>query len=145
MTDKAAVLWSIMQINRLLWLKHCLRRHIESPSLNEFKRRYSSFPATFRALRRKQRSETKIILRLCWTALKTNRCKKMTIYNTALKRSWFIYIMLRKIVLNSRLFPEYFGIFAAAWSYRALQKNSTPISQEKFTGYCRKFKGKWTN
>ena len=103
-----------MQISTLLRLKHCLRRYIESPSLNEFKRRYSSFPATFRALRRKQRSETKIILRLCWTALKTSRCKKMKIYNTALKRSWFIHIMLRKIVLNSRLFPEYFGIFAAA-------------------------------
>ena len=115
-----------MQISTLLRLKHFLRRHIESPSLNEFKRRYSSFPATFRAPRRKHCSATKIkgesrvILRLCWTALKTNRCKKIKIYNTALKRSWFNHIMLRKTGLNSRQFPEYFGIFAAARSYRAL-------------------------
>ena len=30
--------------------------------------------------------------------------------------------MYRKTGLNSRQLPEYFGIFAAAWSYKALQK-----------------------
>ena len=47
-------------------------------------------------------------------------------------------------MLNFQQLTEYFGILAAAWSYRALQKNSTSISQEKLTGYCREFKGKWT-
>ena len=32
-----------MQISPLLWLKHCLRRHIVSTSRNEFKRRFSPF------------------------------------------------------------------------------------------------------
>ena len=63
----------------------------------------------------------------------------MRIYNTALKLARFIYILLRKNVLNSRQFQEYFGILAAARSYRALQKNSTAISQEKITGYYREF------
>ena len=70
-------------------------------------------------------------MRLCWTALKIDRCKKMRIYNTALKLARFIHIMLRKNVLNSRQFLEYFGILTAAWSYRALQKNFTSIFQEK--------------
>ena len=43
---------------------------------------------------------------------------------------------------NSRNILEFLN---AAWSYRALEKNSTSISQEKFTGYCREFKGKWAN
>ena len=43
---------------------------------------------------------------------------------------------------GSRQLPEYFGILAAAKSYRGLQKNSTSISPEKFTGYCREFNGK---
>ena len=70
----------------------------------------------------KIKGELRAILWLCWTALKTNRCKKMRIYNTALKLARFIHIMYRKTGLNSRQLPEYFGIFAAAWSYRALQK-----------------------
>ena len=86
--------------------------------------------------------ELRAILRLCWTALKTNRCKKMRIYNTTLKLARFIHIMLRKNVLTFQQFPEYFGIFAVACSYRALQKNSTSISREKFTGYSCEFKGK---
>ena len=38
-----------MQISTLLRLKHCLRRHIERTSRNEFKRRFSHFLARFRA------------------------------------------------------------------------------------------------
>ena len=34
--------------------------------------------------------------------MKTNRCKKMKIYNMALKLARFIHIMYRKNVLNSR-------------------------------------------
>ena len=41
--NKAAV----MQISTFLRLKHCLRRHIESTSSNEFKRRFSYSLATF--------------------------------------------------------------------------------------------------
>ena len=70
----------------------------------------------------KIKGELRAILWLCWTALKTNRCKKMRIYNTALKLARFIHIMYRKTGLNYRQFLEYFGIFAVAWSYRALQK-----------------------
>ena len=153
----------------LLRLKHCLRPHIECTSRNEFERRFSPLLASFRAAiawvstniknsgvlariqdGRKQGSATKIkgelraILRLRWTTLKTNWCKSMRIYNTALKLAMFIHVMLRKNMLNFRELPEYFGILAAAWSYRALQKNSTSISQEKFTGFYREFKGKWT-
>ena len=139
-----------------------------STSRNEFKRRFSHFLASFRATigavsqeqrfarknsrwrRRNQGSATEIkgelraILRLRWTARKTNWCENMSTYDNSLKLARFIHIMLRKIVLNSRQLPEYFGILAAAWSYRALQKNSTSISQEKFTAYCRELKGKWT-
>ena len=87
----------------LLRLKHCLRRHIQRTSRNEFKGRFSFFLATFRGTigsvsqqtlrtavtnwtRKNSRwqrsiycSATKInvklraILQLCWTALKTNR------------------------------------------------------------------------
>ena len=39
---------------------------------------------------------------------------------------------------NSRNILEF---LAAAWSYRVLKNNSTSISQEKFTGYGREFKG----
>ena len=60
-----------MQISTLLRLKHCLQSHIESTSRNEFKRRFSHFIYS--------------ILRLRWTALNTNWCKKMRIYNAALK------------------------------------------------------------
>ena len=49
MADKAVVKGPIMQIGKLLRLKHCLRRHIESTSRNEFKRKVSHFLATFRA------------------------------------------------------------------------------------------------
>ena len=121
-----------MQISKLLRLKHCLQRHIESPSLNEFTRRYSSFLATLRARRRKQRRATKIkgesraILRLCWTALKTNRCKKMKIYNTALKLSQFIHIMLRKIVLNSGQFLEYFWNFCGGLKLQGITNKKIP-------------------
>ena len=79
-----------MQISTLLRLKHCLQSHIESTSRNEFKRRFSHFIYS-RWRRRKQCSSTKImgelrsILRLRWTALNTNWCKKMRIYNAALK------------------------------------------------------------
>ena len=38
---------------------------------------------------------------LCLTALKTNSCKKMRIFNTILKLARFIHIMLRKNGLNS--------------------------------------------
>ena len=58
--------------------------------------------------------ELRAILRLCWTTLKTKRCKKMRIYNTMLKLARFIHKMLRKNVLTSRQFPEYFGIFPVA-------------------------------
>ena len=99
---------------------------------------------------RKRHSTTKIkgelraILSLRWTILKTNWCKNMRIYNTALKLARFIHIMLRKNVLNSWQLPEYFGTLAAVWSYRVLQKNSTSISREKLTYYCQEFNGKWT-
>ena len=79
-----------MQISTLLRLKHCLQSHIESTLRNEFKRRFSHFIYS-RWRRRKQCSSTKImgelrsILRLRWTALNTNWCKKMRIYNAALK------------------------------------------------------------
>ena len=101
-----------MQISTLLRLKHCLRPHIESTSCNKFKRRFSHFLATFRAtigsvlqqilravvdseriqdgdeensaVQQKLRANIRTILRLCWTALKTNRCKKMRICNTML-------------------------------------------------------------
>ena len=140
-----------------------LRRHIESTSCNEFKRRFLYFLATSHATIgsvshknsrrrwRRQCSATKIkgelraIFRLCWTAVTTNWCKKMRINNTALKLARFIHIMLRKCALSSWLFPEYFVIFAVDWSYWALQKNFTSISQEKLTGYYQEFKGKWTN
>ena len=149
MTNKAAVKWPIMQISTLLRLKHCLRSHIESTSCNECKQRFSHFLATFFAsiglvsqqtLRtgftcknsrwrpRKQSSATKIkgelraFLRLCWTALKTNWSKKMRIYNTTLKLARFIHIMLRKNVLNSRQFPEYFGIFFGGLKSRCITK-----------------------
>ena len=40
----------------------------------------------------------------------------------------------------------HFGIFlVTAWSYRALQKNSTSISQGKIDEQCWEFKGKLTN
>ena len=61
--------------------------------------------------RLKIKGELRAILRLLWTALKTNWCKKMRIDNTALKLARFIHIMLRKNVLNSWQFPEYSGIF----------------------------------
>ena len=64
-----------------------------------------------------------LLLRLLWTALKINWRKKMWIDNTALKLARFIHIMLRKSVLNSWQFSEYFGIFLTAWSHRAFQKN----------------------
>ena len=39
----------------------------------------------------------------------------------------------------------HFGIFlVTAWSYRALQKNSTSISQGKIDEQCWEFKGKLT-
>ena len=139
-----------MQISTLLRLKHCLRRHIESPSLNEFKRRYSSFPTSFRALRRKQRSAKKIkgesraILRLCWTTLKANRCKKMKICNPALKRSQFIHIMLRTFVFKFPAIPGIFWNFCGGLKLQGItnKKNSTSIPQEKFIGYRREFKRK---
>ena len=109
-----------------------------STSRNEFKRRFSHFLATFRATIgsvsqeqrfarknsrwRRREQGVRAILRLRWTALKTNWCKNMRIYNKALKLARFIHIMLRKNVLNSRQLPEYFGILAEAWSYVALQK-----------------------
>ena len=72
--------------------------------------------------------------------MKTNRCKKMRICNTALKLARFIiHMMKRKNVLNSRNIlqflrpPEVTGHF---------KKNSTSISQKKCTGYCGEFKGK---
>ena len=82
------------------------------------------------------------ILLLCWTTLKTNHSKRMRIYNTELKLAKFIHIMLRKNLLNSRQFLEYFGIFGSGLKLQGITKNSTSISQEKFTGYCREFKGK---
>ena len=68
----------------------------------------------------------------------------MRIYDAELKLARFIHITLRENVLNSRQLPEYFGILAAAWSYRSLQNKCIFLSQEKFTGYCWEFKGKWT-
>ena len=117
-----------------------------------FVRRYFSyltpfwhfFPTAEPGPRLKIKGELRAFLRLRWTALKTNWCKKMWIDNTALKLARFIHIMLRKNVFNSWQFPEYFGIFLTGWSHRALLKNSTSISQETFTGYCWGFKGKWT-
>ena len=48
------------------------------------------------------------LLRLCGTALKTNRCKKMRICNTALKLARFIiHMMKRKNVLHSRNILEF--------------------------------------
>ena len=98
-----------------------LNLSIESTSRNECKRRFSftcynrisvttninngGFTRRNSRWRRrkqrlvKQRSAMKIkgelwaILRLCWTALKTHRCKKMRIYNTALKLARFIHMM----------------------------------------------------
>ena len=64
-------------------------------------------------VRRHLRANLRTILLLCWTTLKTNQCKKMSIYNTALKLARFIHIVLRKNILNFWQFPEYFGIFAA--------------------------------
>ena len=48
------------------------------------------------------RRKLRATLRLRWTALKTSWCKKMRIYNTALKHARFIQLMLRENVLNSR-------------------------------------------
>ena len=70
----------------------------------------------------KIKGELRAILRLRWTALKTNWCRKMRIDNTALKLARFIHTILRKNVLNSWQFPEYFGIFLTGWSHRALLK-----------------------
>ena len=47
----------------------------------------------------------------------------MRIYNTALKHARFIHMILRKNVLNSRQWGNILEFLAAAWSYRALQKN----------------------
>ena len=66
----------------------------------------------------------------------------MRIFKTALKLVRFIYIMLRKNVLNSRQFPEYFGIFGGGLKLQGVTKNSISISQEKFTCYCQEFKSK---
>ena len=57
------------------------------------------------------KGEVMAILRLRWTARKKNWCENMSIYDNLLKLARFIHIMLRKIVLNSRQLPEYFGIF----------------------------------
>ena len=38
-----------------------------------------------------QKGALRAILQLCWTALKTNRCKKRRIYNSALKLARFIH------------------------------------------------------
>ena len=133
----------------LLRLKCCLRRHIESTLCKIFAFShhfpcYNQVSVTTNIkdsslLVRIQDSEKensaawwklRAILRLCWTAMKTNWCKNMRIYNTAVKLCRFIHIMLWKKVLNSRKLLEYFGILAVAWSYRALQKNP-PLSLRK--------------
>ena len=108
-----------MQISTLLRLKHILQSHIESTSRNEFKRRFSHFIYS-RWRRRKQCSSTKImgelrsILRLRWTALNTNWCKKMRIYNAALKLARCIHIIPRKHVLNS---PAIGGKKGKFWNF----------------------------
>ena len=119
-----------MQISTLSRLKHCLQSHIESTSRNEFKRRFSHFIYS-RWRRRKQRSATKTkgelrsILRLRWTALNTNWCKKMRIYNAVLKLARFIHIIPRKHVLNSRQLAakrENFGIFGGGLKLQGITK-----------------------
>ena len=59
----------------------------------------------------KIKGELRAILWLCWTALKTNRCKKMRIYNTALKLARFIHIVMEKCIK----FPALPGIFWNFW------------------------------
>ena len=71
------------------------------------------------------------------------RCKKMGIYNNALKLARFIHIVKEKCIKFSAL-PGIFWNFWRQPEVTAHYKKIPPlyISQEKFTGYCREFKGK---
>ena len=139
----------LMQISTLLRLKLCLRRHIESTSRNEFKRRFSYFLATFRATIGSMSQQT---LRTAVYSRDFCGCVGPHWKQIVVKRWGFV---IPRWNLPGLLFtwwkgkmyciPGIFWNFAAAWSYRAFKKNSTSISQEKCTGYCREFKGKWTN
>ena len=169
-TDKAVVkwpTWCIMQISTLLRLKHCLWRHIERTSRNEFKRRFSHFLATFRATigsASQQTLRTAVCSKEFKMATKQSgqRDENYGQFAAALSRTetklmwkyehlWYLaetcHVYSYNVKEKCIKFPAISGIFwilAAAWSYRALQKNSTSVSQEKFIGYCREFKGKWT-
>jgi len=70
---------------------------------------------------------------LCVTPLKTNCCKKMRIYHTAMKLARFIHIMLRKNFLNSQQWGKILEFLATTWGCRVLQKNccSVHVSPKK--------------
>ena len=69
------------------------------------------------------------------TPLKTNCCKKMRIYHTALKPARFIHIMLRKNFLNSQQWGKILEFLATTWGCRALQKNIYAILVFLSLGY----------
>ena len=67
----------------------------------------------------------------------------MRIYNYRAETCQVYSHDVKENVLNFRQFLEYFGFFFGGLKLQGMtKKNSTSISQEKCTGYCREFKGK---
>ena len=163
MTDKAAGKWPIMQISALLRLffttpfwelvtyrvqtkffefcRHVLcYNRISVTTLNIKNSGFLVWIQDGNEEKREARRKLRATLRLRWTALKTNWCKKMRIYNTALKHARFIRLTLRENVLNSRQWGNILEFLTAAWSYRALQKNPPLYLTKKLPGTARNLK-----
>ena len=146
-----------MQISTLLGLKHCLWHFIENTPRNEFKRRFFVFSCHFPCYNQisvtTNIKNSGLLVRIQGKEEHSAAQRKLRVSlgqfcscvgphwkQIDVKRWGFIIPRWNlpglftwckgKMCWNSRQFPEYFGIFAAAWSYRALQKNSTAISQE---------------